>query len=1144
MINNLQIIGFSLGYLLILFSIAYMGDRLHENIIKKIKPIVVGLAVTIYCSAWSFYGTTAQAVDNGWHFPPTFLGTIILLIFFAPFLRRLISQSKHANITSIADYLAVSYGRSRSLAVLITIVSVAVLIPYISLQLKAITDSYHMLSDISAAETRISSHFAFDTAFYVAVMLGIFALAFGTRHLDSREHHNGLMLAIAFEAIVKLMAFVILTLFVTTSMFNGIEDIFIKIAQQDTLSSFIKQRSSNGNGYITALVLGFIATICLPRQFHVMVVESESSRDFETLRWLFSGYLIIFGLCMIPLAYAGLVMFQGQEISSGAFVQGLSIVSGREDLALLTYIGGLSAGSSMVIVACVAMATMACNELVVPLLLKTHWFNVHQKKDVSQLLRTIRRAIILVLMLLAYIYYRLLTTNSALGTIGLLSFALVAQFAPCLFCSLLLKPPQCANLSTAAVAGLTVGFILWCYTLLLPSMINAGLYDRALLDNGLFSIAWLRPNALFGLENLSELSHGVLWSLLGNICIFLYFLKNPHAVFEESLVSTTGRLALADLRSLLVRFLGTVQAELVFKQYPKLNTIDTFASDEDIYTVENILSGVIGSVSARYVIEHAYSSEENNETLEKTSEIFQFGRDLLQESIDNISQGISVLGSQLLLVAWNRSYLEIFNYPDGMVHVGRHISDLIAFNAQRNNLTGEQAQEFVDKRVRLMAQGSAYSHKYTNYNGQILEIQGAPMAGGGFVSTFTDITDYQNTLNILEETRATLEEKVIERTQELQDVNEKLSQANKNKTHFLAAAGHDLLQPLSAAKLFLAALSQRRYDDDTQDVLKHLKLSLNSADSIISELLAIAKLDSGEMRVNPHTFCIGNLLVNLRREFSVIAQNKGIALHCCYSSLNIHCDERLLKRVLQNLLSNAIRYTDQGKVLIGCRRRRNKIYIEVWDSGCGIPKHEKKSIFVEFHRLDKTRNDGGLGLGLATVQRVCSLLNIKLELTSEVGRGSMFRLILPNKWHHQVRPPEDKDKTFPLTHFFSTKVLCIDNEQAILDGMKLLLEPWNCAFHGQRALDYNVPWIPDIILIDYHLDNDVYGIAVVAKLLEYFSKQSLSKGATAKEIPVVVISADQNNDVQKQARDSGYFFLKKPLQVAELRSLFLQLGLR
>lgn len=263
MISHLQIVAFSLGYLSILFIIAYFGDRLHENVIRKIKPIVIGLAVTIYCSAWSFYGTTAQAVDNGWHFPPTFLGSILLLVFFAPFLRKLILESKRTNITSLADYLAVSYGRSRTLAVLITLVSIALLIPYISLQLKAITDSYHMLSSTGIVELADRSPFIFDTAFYVATMLAVFALAFGTRHLDSREHHNGLMLAIAFEAIVKIMAFAILTWYVSIIMFDDVEDIFIKVAQNEKLSEFIEQRRNVNNGYVTALLLGFIATIWL-----------------------------------------------------------------------------------------------------------------------------------------------------------------------------------------------------------------------------------------------------------------------------------------------------------------------------------------------------------------------------------------------------------------------------------------------------------------------------------------------------------------------------------------------------------------------------------------------------------------------------------------------------------------------------------------------------------------------------------------------------------------------------------------------------------------------------------------------------------------------------------------------------------------
>ncbi len=1135
MINEGYILLWSLGYLCILFLIASWGDSLKEQVIRRYKPIIIGLGVTIYCSAWSFYGITAQAVNNGWYFPPTFLGAIVLFFFFTPFLKKLVAESKRTNITSIADYLAVSYGRSRALAVLVTLVSVALLIPYIALQIKAISQNYTLLATADLQFDQVSSRIAhIDTALVIALALGFFSIVFGTRYQDSREQHSGLMIAIAFEALVKLAAFIFLAVFVSTIMFDGVEEIFLRVAQSDVLALEIQARKNDNNGYLTAVVLGLVAVMCLPRQFHVLVVESEDSEGLDTVRWFFPTYLIIFGLCTLPIGYAGLLIFDDLGITSDQYVQGLPIVAGRTGLALFTYIGGLSAGSSMVILACVAMSTMACNELVMPYLLRSRWIDLRKKEGVRTIIRNVRRGIIVILILLSYGYYHLLSNHTNLGAIGLLSFALVAQFAPSLFFSLTLNANRRASLSTAAIAGLCAGFVVWCYTLLLPEMVDAGFVHSSVLIHGPFDVSWLRPTALMGIESLGRLTNGVVWSLGANFLCFVLCSKGPSKLFSDTRLTESRVVTLSELRILLTRFLGADQTELALKAYPKLTAAQGYANSEDISVVENILSGVVGSVSARHVIENSFTGEQESEALlDKTTQIFQFGRELLQESIDNISQGISVVDSQLNLVAWNRSYLEFFEYPVGMVHVGRSVADLIRYNASKNGLQGKALGQYVNKRLKLMSAGSPSVHTYVHYTGRVLEVQGAAMAEGGFVSTYTDITNYQETVSALEETRATLESRVKERTEELQVANRQLKDANHKKTHFLAAAGHDLIQPLNAAKLFATALTHKSNDPETTQLISNLDHSLHSADAIISELLAIAKLDSGEMRVNAKTFCIGELLLSLRKDFSIIAQKKELELRCCYSSLAVTSDENLLKRILQNLLSNAIRYTPKGKILVGCRRTKTHIYIEVWDQGKGIPDVEKEDIFKEFHRLDKNMQDGGLGLGLATVQRLCQLLEIKIKVESCEGEGSVFRLIMPRGEKRYISGFDDGEEQAPRESVLAgMKMLCIDNESTILDGMKAVLETWGCVFHGITEWTDDLPWEPDALLVDYHLNDGVTGIDVAEQFKEKFGGDK----------PIVVISADQNNDVRAQAKSKAYFFLRKPLKAAALWSVLARIN--
>jgi Na+/proline symporter/PAS domain-containing protein len=744
MLSYLELLLLSLGYLLSLFAIAWWGDRIAESTIKRYKPFIIGLAATIYCSAWSFYGTTAQAAYNGWYFPPTFLGAIILLIFFAAPLKKLIIAAKKGNATSLADYLAMNFGRSRTLAVIVTVICLILLIPYIALQLKAITESFHVLTD-----NMVHSHYlldvpiARDTAFYIAMILGLFAIAFGTRHLDAREHHNGLMIAIAFEALIKIAAFTSIAWFVTYGLYDGVGDLVVQAVNSDNVRTLLASQHAD-QGFLAATVLGLIAIICLPRQFHVLVVESESERDLNTVRWVVPVYLLIFGVCVLPIAYGGLLNFDHLNISAEHFVLRLPLANHRPDLALLAYLGGLSAGSSMVIVACVAMATMISNELVVPVLLKSRWLKRQQDADISLQLRLIRRSIILILMLFAYSYYHLFANNNALGAIGLSSFALVAQFAPALWLTL-----RHAHKDVSAVlAGIGIGFGFWCYTLLLPMLVRAGWLENGLLADGLAGISWLRPTALFGLSGLSNISHGVIWSLSANILTVYCYIRWRHKA-DTPRDQPTESLPVYQLQALAGKFLGAEQARLALSQYSERVLPQTQAEPAYIEFVENMLAGVIGSVSARHVVEHARGSEPVP-ILDETSEIYHFSRELLQASIDNISQGISVVDKNLRLVAWNRRYLELFDYPKDLVHVGRHVADLIRFNAVNLNISeAGDVEQFVEKRLAYMAEGSAYIVKRAHSDGRVLELRGSPMPGGGFVTTFTDITGYQQTLDAL-----------------------------------------------------------------------------------------------------------------------------------------------------------------------------------------------------------------------------------------------------------------------------------------------------------------------------------------------------------------------------------------------------------
>jgi len=1119
----------SLIYLLCLFVIAYLGDRADKAWLNRVKPWVIGLSLTIYCSAWSFYGTTGQAVFNGWPFPPTFIGAMITLVIAAPLVRRLIIQSKQANSTSIADFIASRYGRSSSLAVLVTLISVIALLPYISLQLKAISVSFDTLTQQNNAASPWQ-----DSALFIAIMLAIFTILFGTRNIDRNEHHHGLMLAIAFEALIKLAVIILAAVVVSWGYFDGPLDLWQRVQNDGYVQQIASSRNSD-QGFITALVLGAAAIICLPRQFHALVVESRDDKDLKPAGAILFFYLLIFGVAILPIAYGGLVLLQGQGISPEKFAIALPLHFQHQGLATLVYLGGLSAGSSMVIVACIAVATMLSNEVAMPALVRAGW--LQPRSDLSALLRLLRRISIILLLGLSYGYYRWLGSSEALGSIGLSSMALVAQFLPALLGALFIKQPN----AQAAIAGLCAGFLVWAYTLLLPAFGYAGWID----DNFIFqgpafgeqTIAWLKPQQLFGLDGLSPISNGVLWSLGLNTLVYLglgFWLREKAKQAKKPSVQISP----LQLKQLASSFLGPQQAELAIQQFQIQQAREEnndSASQAYIDHIEKLLAGVIGSTSAHHLIQYASQLNSSRlhsdlELLQETSQIFQFSRSTLQSSIDSISQGISVVDTNNQLVAWNQRYIELFDYPDELIHVGRPVADLIRFNGERGHFGSNDIEQEIAKRVEFLNTATPYVFERKRQDDSVLEIRGAPLPGGGYVTTYTDISDYRSAVNELTEHKLLLEQKVELRTEALSESNRLLEQANASKTRFLAAAGHDLAQPLNAARLFTEALRHR--DNADGETLDRIANSIQSAETLIGELLDIAKIDSGAVDCEKTVFPIQQILDSLYNDFYLQASAKQLRLHCIASSAYCHTDAKLLLRVCHNLVANAIRYTPQGKITIGVRRRNNELSLQILDTGIGIAKDKQEEIFQEFSRLNTIVEEGS-GLGLATVKRLVDLMAIKLKLSSSPSRGSCFDLTLPlAAAEAATEAPADIDTRIGSGAKTSTTeisdILCIENDPDIVAAMQKLLGQWGYSLsHANSLKELKLLKPPQLILADYHLDNGANGLDWSLQLQRYWQT----------EITTIVISADRTDEVKREAKNNGCHYLKKPLKPAALRAL-------
>ncbi|CAI8902718.1 MULTISPECIES: hybrid sensor histidine kinase/response regulator [Pseudomonas] len=1138
----------ALAYMAIMFAIAFYGDRRSTPLPPRVRAWVYSLSLAVYCTSWTFFGAVGQAAEQLWSFLPIYLGPILLLVGAPWVLQKMVMISKQENITSIADFIAARYGKSQSLAVVVALICLVGVLPYIALQLKGIVLGVNLL--IGAGADAMGTR-AQDTALIVSLVLALFTIVFGTRNLDATEHHRGMVLAIAFESLVKLFAFLAVGAFVTYGLYDGFDDLFNQAMLAPRLEEYWKE-TINWPSMVVQTGVAMMAIICLPRQFHVTVVENIDPQDLRLAKWVFPAYLALAALFVVPIALAGQMLLP-RDVLPDSFVISLPLAQAHPALAMLAFIGGASAATGMVIVASVALSTMVSNDMLLPWLLRRN--NAERPFEVfRQWMLSVRRVSIVVILLLAYVSYRLLGSTASLATIGQIAFAAVTQLAPAMLGALYWKQ---AN-RRGVFAGLAAGTFLWFYTLILPIAAHSLGWSLSSFPG----LAWLHSNPL----NLpiTPLTQGVVLSLAGNFTLFAWVSvlsrtrvsehwQAGRFIGQEISARPSARSMLAvqidDLLQLAARFVGEERARQSFIRFAyrqgKGFNPNQNADGEWIAHTERLLAGVLGASSTRAVVKAAIEGREMQledvvRIADEASEVLQFNRALLQGAIENITQGISVVDQSLKLVAWNRRYLELFNYPDGLISVGRPIADIIRYNAERGLCGPGEAEVHVARRLHWMRQGRAHTSERLFPNGRVIELIGNPMPGGGFVMSFTDITAFREAEQALTEANEGLEQRVSERTQELSQLNVALTEAkgtaeaaNQSKTRFLAAVSHDLMQPLNAARLFSAALSHQ--DDglssEAQKLVQHLDSSLRSAEDLISDLLDISRLENGKINPDRKAFAVNELFDTLGAEFKALAQEQGLKFRVRGSHLRIDSDIKLLRRILQNFLTNAFRYA-KGPVLLGVRRRGGELCLEVWDRGPGIPEDKQQVIFEEFKRLDshQTRAEKGLGLGLAIADGLCRVLGHTLRVRSWPGRGSVFSVSVPLA-RSQAQPASaaaEMNGRLPS----GARVLCIDNEDSILIGMNSLLSRWGCQVWTARnreecAALLNDGVRPQLALVDYHLDHGDTGTELMAWL----------RTSLGEPVPGVVISADGRPEMVAQVHAAGLDYLPKPVKPAALRAL-------
>ena len=657
------VLGASFAYLMLLFAVAWWADRralAGRSVIGN--AWVYALSIGVYCTAWTYFGSVGRAATSGLWFLPIYLGPTLAMLLAWTLLRKMVRIAHTHRITSIADFVASRYGKSRALATLVTLIALVGILPYVALQLKAIASGFMLLTGTHGSA---GAPWWQDSTFVIALLLAGFTIAFGTRHLDASERHEGMVAAIALESVVKLLAFVAVGVFVCWSLFDGPGDLFARAAAEPALAPLLglggssggEARFAGGQWFALTLLAG-LSLLFLPRQFQVMVVELVDEQHLKRATWAFPLYLLLINLFVLPIALGGLLYFGKAGADPETFVLSLPLAAGHSWLALVAFVGGLSAATGMVIVEAIAVSTMVCNDLVMPLVLRTR-----AQRDLSRLPLHVRRAVIVLLLLLGYLYFRIAGEAYALVSIGLISFAAVAQFAPALIGGMYWKGATRAG----ALAGLVAGFALWAWTLLLPSVAKSGWLSQGFLSDGPFGLALLRPEQLFGLVGLDSLTHALLWSLLANIGLFVAvsLARVPSAremqqalrfvdVFRhdrEAGSATTVRwraqAPLAELRQLATRFLGADAAERLFAGY----ALKTGASRADRITpdaqlvslVEKQLAGAIGSASAHAVVatvveEEPLARADVLRLLDEASQVRELNRQL--EALDKLKDDI------------------------------------------------------------------------------------------------------------------------------------------------------------------------------------------------------------------------------------------------------------------------------------------------------------------------------------------------------------------------------------------------------------------------------------------------------------------------------------------------------------------------